>query len=51
MRNGDGFRIILLQPAPNVPIVDDGVKPSKDAVLLGYLLEVCSCHAKRDFLD
>jgi len=43
VRNGDAFRVILMQPAPNVPIVDGGAQPTKDAVLLGYLIEVCTC--------
>ena len=41
MRDGDAFRVILQQPASNVPITDVGAEPAKDAVLLGYLLEVC----------
>ena len=41
VRGNDGFRILLTQPAPNVPIIDsDGATPPEDSVLLGYLLEV-----------
>ena len=43
MRDGDAFRVILMKPVNNVPIVDDGAEPPKGAVLLGYLVEVRIC--------
>ncbi len=43
VRDGDAFRVILMKPVNNVPIVDDGAEPPKGAVLLGYLVEVRIC--------
>ena len=40
VRTEDVFRVLLSEPAPDVPMTNDQAKPPPGAALLGYAVEV-----------